>query len=69
MIPVKRLPLTPSQSVILQTPRKTARPNTATQSTESTTERVVKRKRYISGYPSRQQQTFTFQFQQHTLKR
>ena len=66
---VKHLPLTPSQSVILQSPRKMARPNTVTQSTESTSERVVKKKRYISGYPSRQQQTFTFQFQQHTLKR
>ena len=62
-IPVKRLPLTPSQSVFLQSPCKMASPNTATQPTESTTERVVKRKCYISGYPSGQQQTLTFQFQ------
>ena len=66
---VRRLPLTPSQSVNLQSPCKTARPSTAAQSTETTTKRVVKRKRYISGYPSRQQQKYTFQFQQHTLKR
>ena len=68
-IPVKCLPLTPSQSVNLQSPCKMARPSTAAQSTETTTKRVVKRKRYISGYPSRQQQKHTFQFQQHTLKR
>ena len=67
-IPVKRLLLTPSQSVFLQSPCKTASPNTATQPIRSTTNRVVKRKRYISGYPSRQQPTLTFQFQQHTLK-
>ena len=66
---VKRLLLTPSQSVFLQSPRKTASSNTATQLTKSTTKRVVKRKCYISGYPSRQQQTLTFQFKQHTLKR
>ena len=46
-----------------------ARPSTAVQSTETTTKRVVKRKQYISGYPSRQQQKYTFQFQQHTLER
>ena len=61
-IPIKCLPLTPSQSVILQSPCKMARPNTATQSTESTSERVVKKKRYISGYPSRQQQHLHFNF-------
>ena len=59
-IPVKHLLLTPSQSVFLQSPRKTASPNTATQPTKSTTKRLVKRKHYISGYPSRQQQTLTF---------
>ena len=47
-IPVKRLLLTPSQRVFLQSPRKTASPNTATQLTRSTTKRLVKRKRYIS---------------------
>ena len=69
MILVKHLPLTPSQSVNLQSPRKMARPSTAVQCTETTTKRAVKRKRYINGYPSRQQQKYTFQFQQHTLKR
>ena len=69
MILVKCFPLTPSQSVFLQSPRKMASPNTAMQPTESTTERVVKRKHYISGYTSRQQQSLTFKFQQHTLKR
>ena len=41
-IPVKRLLLTPSQSVFLQSPCKTASSNTATQPTKSTTKRVVK---------------------------
>ena len=43
-IPVKCLPLTPSQSVNLQSPRKMARPSTAAHSTDTTTKRVVKRK-------------------------
>ena len=68
-IPVNRLLLTPSQSVFLQSPRKIPSLKKDT-STKSTTKKSVKRRCYISGHPSRQQQTLlTFQFQQHTLRK
>ena len=66
-MPVKRLSLTPSQSVFLHSPQKTPSLKKDT-STKSTTKKSVKRRCYISGHPSLQQQTvLTFQFQQHTL--
>ena len=66
-IPVKRLSLTPSQSVFLHSPRKSPSLKKVT-STTSTTKKPVKRRRLISGHPSLQQQSvLTFQFQQHTL--
>ena len=68
-IPVKRPLLTPSQSVFLQSPRKTPSLKKDTL-TKPTTKKSAKRKCYISGHPSRQQQTLlTFQFQQHTLQK
>ena len=67
-IPVKCLLLTPSQSVFLQSPRKTLSPKKDTP-TRPTTKKFVKRKRYISGHPSRQQPLLTFHFQQHTLRK
>ena len=54
--------------MFLQTPRKTASLKKDTL-TRPTTKKLVKRKRYISGYPSRQQPLLTFQFQQHTLRK
>ena len=67
-IPVKHLLLTPSQSVFLQSPHKTVSLKKDTP-TRPTTKKLVKRKHYISGYPSRQQPLLTFQFQQHTLRK
>ena len=67
-IPVKHLLLTPSQSVFLQSPRKTVSLKKDIP-TRPTSKKLVKRKRYISGYPSRQQLLLTFQFQQHTLRK
>ena len=70
-IPVKRLCLTPSQSVFLHSPRKLPSSKKVTKST-STTKKPVKRRRLISGHPSLQQQpesVSTFQLQQHTLQR
>ena len=68
-IPVKHLLLTPSQSVFLQSPRKIPSLKRDTL-TKPTTKKSVKKRRYISGHPSWQQQTLlTFQFQQHTLRK
>ena len=67
-IPVKHLLLTPSQSVFLQSPHKTASLKKDTP-TRPTTKKFVKRKCYISGHPSRQQPLLTFHFQQHTLRK
>ena len=70
-IPVKRLCLTPSQSVFLHSPRKLPSSKKVAKST-STTKKPVKRRPLISGHPSLQQQpesVSTFQLQQHTLRR
>ena len=68
-IPVKRLLLTPSQSVRLQPPRKIPSLKKDT-TTKEIIKESVKRKHYISGHPSRQQETLvTIHFQQHTLRK
>ena len=68
-IPVKRLSLTPSQSVFLCSPRKSPSLKKDT-STTLTTKKPHKKRCLISGHPSLQQQSvLTFQFQQHTLRR
>ena len=68
-ISVKRLSLTPLQSVVLHSPRKSPSLKKDT-STMLTTKKPVKRRRLISGHPSLQHQSvLTFQFQQHTLQR
>ena len=61
-IPVKCLPLTPSQNVILQSPYKTARPNTATQSTESTSKKVVKKSAILVDIPQDNNRHLHFNF-------
>ena len=66
---MKRLSLTPSQSVFLHSPHKSPSLKKDT-STTLTTKKPHKKRRLISGHPSLQQQSvLTFQFQQHTLQR